>query len=726
MNFPIENNFRKPVELASSVVALTAAGVLWSHPRLFLVTPVTGSVTTFVLIALAVWRGRQGCRLLRFQRNLRRLPHYTIAASEIPCPDAEVFLGRGFRWTALHTQRLYQARLPENRHLRARNDLYDRVRDIERRRPGWWLTKLTKQPAWWNPVAPLPPVGGDPALHGVEPDERDIYFDLGERVGHTVVLGTTRVGKTRLCEVLVSQDIRRGDVVIVFDPKGDVDLLLRLYAEACRCGRAQEFYLFHLGYPDQSARYSPIGTFSRITEVATRIAGNLPDQGQSAAFRDFVWRFVNVMARAMTALGMRPTYELIYQNAVNIDGLALRYLEFWLDRDHPQWRDDLPEVGKDITERARKTGRTAYAMQILTLMQEQVWHEPVADGLASVLNNDRTYFEKLVSSLYPLLEKLTTGKMAGLLSPDYDDPHDPRPIFDWNRVIDRGGIVYIGLDALSDFEVAGVVGNAMFADLTSTAGRIYKYGHGHGQRAPGSSRRVSIHADEFNELVGDEFIPLVNKAGGAGYQVSAYTQTSADLEASVGSKAKAEQIFGNFNTLIMMRVKYQATAEILTKQLPMAEIRSLTLSSSATDAVKRGEQTAFTSQTQDKVSVREVPLLQPADLTQLPKGQAFALIEGGQLVKLRLPLLEEQDPMLLPGLERIVADMRANYARYIFAVDRFSAAGRDDARPTIKRRSFIPVGEASADGTDDVIEVAPARMPAFDPGLTTEGKGSGF
>src|ERR1700758_1440069 len=116
MNYPIENRFRKPVELVSSVVALIAAGVLWSHPRLFLVTPVTGRATTFLPISLALWRGRQGYRLLRFQRKLRRLPQYTIAASEIPCPDTEVFLGRGFRWTALHTQRLYQARLPENRH----------------------------------------------------------------------------------------------------------------------------------------------------------------------------------------------------------------------------------------------------------------------------------------------------------------------------------------------------------------------------------------------------------------------------------------------------------------------------------------------------------------------------------------------------------------------------------------------------------------------------------
>ncbi|TND93130.1 conjugative coupling factor TraD, PFGI-1 class, partial [Neisseria gonorrhoeae] len=62
-----------------------------------------------------------------------------------------------------------------------------------------WISRITRKSAWWNPVAPLPPVGGFPELHGIEIEEDDIWEDLGERVGHKVVLGTTRVGKTRLC-----------------------------------------------------------------------------------------------------------------------------------------------------------------------------------------------------------------------------------------------------------------------------------------------------------------------------------------------------------------------------------------------------------------------------------------------------------------------------------------------------------------------------------------------
>lgn len=107
----------------------------------------------------------------------------------------------------------------------------------------------------------------------------NVTMDLRERVGHMLVLGTTRVGKTRLAEVLITQDIRRGNITIVFDPKGDADLLRRMWAEAHRAGRSEEFYVFHLGWPDISARYNAIGRFGRVSEVAGRVAGQLSGEG---------------------------------------------------------------------------------------------------------------------------------------------------------------------------------------------------------------------------------------------------------------------------------------------------------------------------------------------------------------------------------------------------------------------------------------------------------------
>lgn len=716
MSYPIENLFRKPVELIPATTSITTCAALWMHSDLFMVTPAINGLASIGLILHAAWRGRQGMQIVRFQKNLKRLPLYVMTSDEIPWSAKELFLGMGFRWDQRHTQRLYQARHPSNANLRARNDLYEWAREFERNHPDSPLTAFLRKDSLFNPVPPLPPVGGDPAIHGIEPKERPIWMDILERVGHLLVLGTTRVGKTRLAELLITQDIHRGDVVIVFDPKGDVALLKRMYAEAKRAGREEQFYMFHLGYPDISARYNPVGTFSKITEVATRTANQLPGEGQSAAFKEFVWRFVNVMARAMTALGMKPSYEAIYQNAVNIDDLCIKYFQFWLDRDHPAWKDELLEVvdedqKKQIAAQAKKTGRSIYALEVLALIREKGWHDPIADGLSSVLANDRSYFEKLVSSLYPLLEKLTTGKVSELLSPNYDDPNDPRPIFDWNKIIDQGGIVYVGLDSLSDFEVAGAVGNAMFADLTSTAGRRYKYGSAFGQSGPGGDRKISIHGDEFNELIGDEFVPLLNKAGGAGYQVTVYTQTWSDVEAKIGSAAKAGQIGGNLNTLIMLRVKNTETAEILTDQLPKVEIYSNTLVSSASDANDPHDFADFSANAQDRISTREVPMIQPADLVQLPKGQAFALIEGGQLVKIRMPLASDENDVMMPAnLQAMCADMERKYQAYIASVEN-NAGG-----------TFL-AGRHFPEGVDPyAIQVQTGASGA----VTVEGTGSGF
>src|SRR5690606_23580409 len=118
---------------------------------------------------------------------------------------------------------------------------------------------------------------------------------------------------------------------------------------------------------------------------------------------------------------------------------------------------------------------------------------------------DRSYFDKIVASLLPLLEKLTTGKIAQLLAPSYSEFNDPRPIFDWMQIVRQRAVVYVGLDALSDTEVASAVGNAMFSDLVSVAGHIYKFGIDDGlppSADPAAKVPINLHADEFNELMG--------------------------------------------------------------------------------------------------------------------------------------------------------------------------------------------------------------------------------
>lgn len=673
--YVMESLLRPAVELYTAATAWSATYVCLTAPWAVALVPSVSWVMAAGFSVLALQRTHQGLRILRYRRNIRRLPRYAMSSRQIPISHRYLFLGRGFQWTQKHTQRLLEARRPETEHYVQPSLTYRMARDLEKRLESRlpWLCRLTQADTYLNPVRPLPPVGGSPIYHGVELNERDVLYDLGERVGHTLVIGTTRVGKTRLAEVLVTQDIRRGDVTVMFDPKGDADLLKRMWAETRRAGRENEFYVFHLGWPDISARYNAIGRFSRISEVASRVAGQLSGEGNSVAFREFAWRFVNIITRALVALGQRPDYNLILRYVTNIGELYETYVENLLTAQAPQlWINVQNLMGSGaLKERnlPRNMQGQTNAMKVWAIetvlssaVGKKLW-DPVLDGLRSAVRYDRTYFDKIVASLLPLLEKLTTGKTAALLAPDYNDMNDTRPIFDWQEVIRKKGIVYVGLDALSDPEVASAVGNSMFADLVSVAGHIYKFGISD-EIGTQTQKKVPInlHCDEFNELMGDEFIPLINKGGGAGIQVTAYTQTLSDIEARVGSSAKAKQVVGNFNTLIMLRVRENSTAELLTSQLPEVDVYTKTLVSGVTDMTNPEQDSDFTSNVQDRVSSIRMPMIMPADIINLPKGQAFALLEGGQLWKIRMPLPDSSnDPLMPESISRIVEYMQQNY-----------------------------------------------------------------
>ena len=675
---PVEVLLRPAVELYTAAVCAGAAFLSVVAPWALALNPVLGIGSALAFTLFGSIRLHQALGILRYRRNIRRLPRYVMTSRDVPVSQQRLFIGRGFQWEQKHTHRLMQTYRPEFRRYAEPTPAYLLARRLEERLefapfPLSHLTRLTSWDVRLNPVRPLPPVGGLPRLHGIEPDEVDVSLPLGERVGHSLVLGTTRVGKTRLAELFITQDIRRRnvlgehEVVIVFDPKGDADLLKRMYVEAKRAGREREFYVFHLGWPDISARYNAVGRFGRISEVATRIAGQLSGEGNSAAFREFAWRFVNIIARALIELGQRPDYLLIQRHVINIDALFIEYAQHYFAKTEPKAWEIIVQLEARLNDKnipRNMIGREKRVVALEQYLSQVRNYDPVLDGLRSAVRYDKTYFDKIVASLLPLQEKLTSGKIAQLLAPNYADLADPRPIFDWMQIIRKRAVVYVGLDALSDAEVAAAVGNSMFSDLVSVAGHIYKFGIDDGlpgARA-GDKVPINLHADEFNELMGDEFIPMINKGGGAGIQVTAYTQTLSDIEARIGNRAKAGQVVGNFNNLFMLRVRETATAELLTRQLPKVEVYTTTVVSGATDSSDIRGTTDFTSNTQDRISMSSVPMIEPSHVVSLPKGQCFALIQGGNLWKVRMPLpAPDPDEVMPKDLQQLAGYMRQSY-----------------------------------------------------------------
>ncbi len=689
--FVLEPLLRPPVEYQSAAVAAACAAVATTAPWALMLPERLGYVAGAMALGFAAVRFREAWKVQRYQAGMRYYKITTLAPHKIPRPSGTLYLGDGFQWTQKHTQRLIDARRPEAEPFvtisRRERALKDFSRRIERwacaprakRRPlntlAMAIARATSSDHWCNPLRPIHDLGGTPILHGVEPDEKPVLLRQSERNGHVLVLGTTRVGKTRLLELLATQDIHDGHVVIIIDPKGDAELMMRVYAEAARAGRLDHLYLFHLGYPEFSARYNGIGNFARITEVATRTTNPLPSSGNSAAFKEFSWRFTNLVAQAQVALGEVPTYDGILRHITDIEPLFMAYARLTLQRAQAagavrDWETAHAQLEAEIERRRTPVPRALQdrqpalaAMVMLAKRLHVQINDAVLGGLATAVSYEKSFFEKIIASLGPFLEKLTTGAVGKLISPDYFDPDDKRPIFDWMQVIRQGGIVYAGLDALSDAVIAGAAGNSMLADLVSVGGKLYKTGlDAHREDGKIILPTICGHFDEVEAILGAEFVPMVNRMGGAGMRVTAYTQSVSDLQAKLGDEAKAQQILDNFNHVITLRLKSAKSAKFITDQVPKVEVATLTVVSGVTDKAAEGDGIHFVSNNQDRVATKDVPMIDVADIMQLGKGHAFALIEGNRLQKIRIPLPETRGDVFIPESLRVVCeDMKAKY-----------------------------------------------------------------
>lgn len=99
-------------------------------------------------------------KVIRYRRNLRRLPRYVMSTRQIPVSRQRLFLGRGFRWTQKHTQRLQDTLRPEVARYLQPGWLYRMARQLELKRsipspPGAAFAQGLSAESG----TPLPPVG---------------------------------------------------------------------------------------------------------------------------------------------------------------------------------------------------------------------------------------------------------------------------------------------------------------------------------------------------------------------------------------------------------------------------------------------------------------------------------------------------------------------------------------------------------------------------------------
>ena len=536
--------------------------------------------------------------------------------------------------------------------------------------PSHYLVRYLKSQSRFNPVRPLLDIGGKPWLHGLGRYEEAIYLPQHQRNGHILVLGTTRVGKTRLASILINQDIRNGEGVIVLDPKGDLELMRDMYSAAKAANRLDDMCCLHAGFATCSARYNPLAAFNNISEVATRITTGMGGGNGDDVFTDFAWKYLNIVACCLHDMQESITYQRIAFFVSHMDDLLVAYMHKVI---YPYYGDlqqainqlknqhdckfdsDGQPVEPMLESEAMKKGIAAWVSDVL-LQTQDIDAQNAAEPQASDEQNqkrvpkvmlparllslydasllDKKYYDKITANISPALDKINQGSAADLFSFEGEGVHQMKEI-NLMDVITQRKIVYIGLDAMSNKTVATAIGKALVADLVSTVGLLYKQSHSDSDK----SYSLCLHADEFSDVITSQFVTLLNKAGGAGVKVVAYSQTLQDIQAGFGgNQALAKMTEGNLNTLIMLRVKNKETAELLTHQLPEVDVTTQVQVSSVSDTPHGSDGVYFNTTNEDRVQTSSIPMLSVNDMVSLPKGQAFVFVNGGELYKIRIPM----------------------------------------------------------------------------------------
>jgi conjugal transfer pilus assembly protein TraD len=463
-------------------------------------------------------------------------------------------------------------------------------------------------------------------LHGLARHERSLQLPLGHLEGHLLVVGTTGAGKTRLFDLLVTQAVLRGEAVVIIDPKGDRDLRRSAERACVLAGATQRFVYFHPAFASESARIDPLRSFRRPTELASRVAALIPGETGNDPFKAFGQMAMSNVVQGLLYLDARPSLVTLRRYLEGgAEHLVERVLTRYFDERVPDWQ----AAAQPFLKRSRST--PSRAAGLIRYYREYLSDEhasTMVDGLAALYEHERVHFSKMVASLMPILNMLTSADIGPLLSPDVHDA-DPRPATSMAECIERGQVVYLGLDALSDTMVGSAIGSILVADLAAVAGERYNH-------RPGSAP-VNLFIDEAAEVVNDPFIQLLNKGRGAGLRLTIATQTFADFVARTGSEAKARQVLGNINNLIALRALDDVTQKYVTDSLPKTRIKTIMRTHGST--THSANPWLYTGNIGERLIEEEVDLFPPALLGELPNLEYIAKVSGGRVLKGRLPIL---------------------------------------------------------------------------------------
>jgi type IV secretory pathway TraG/TraD family ATPase VirD4 len=399
----------------------------------------------------------------------------------------------------------------------------------------------------------------------------DIRLPDEYRQRGSFIFGTTGVGKTRLEEILVTDDIETGKSLIIFDPKSDQRLFSTVYSVARRTKRLEEVQLITPIYPQYSATIDPMAFYydpeELVTHATSGIQGKDPFYG--AASKLFVTPIIYgnlILARHEKRL---PTITLqqVYQG---LKRTALEELKNSLD--------SLPE------EFAEAEDAPFYASM-----------------LESNLAKPPDYYEKITTTLQSNLVPLIAGNIGKIIG-KADSNKMIKRIEEGKRVI-----VVVHTGSMISPSSAAILGRVLLSMIMATVGRHYISVRE--KLSPG----LALHIDEAPSVITPDTLQILAMAGSANVMTHLYAQSVSQIHAALGNRDLGVSAMANTNTKIFMRCADADSSEYVVKHFGVKDVLSGVFGS-------------------NQVSTRQVEknVLSDTDLLDLQPREAYMMTYSGR------------------------------------------------------------------------------------------------
>jgi len=387
------------------------------------------------------------------------------------------------------------------------------------------------------------------------------------RKRHMFVFGTTGVGKTRLCENLIEQDINKGYSVVYFDPKGDQQIFTKIFDVARSAGRLDELMLVTPIFPEYSSVVDPMAFYFMIDELVGHIISGIQG-GKEPFYRNIAKEITTAVITANILLATEEGRLPV----MNIDTIRQSIR-----------RDALEETMNAL----RRIGS----------------HEAdlTAGMLEDILKSPMEYYAKVSSTLRTALMELSSGNIGKIIG-QADSNRFIKRLEEGKRVI---LVVHTG--TMITREAAATLGKVLLSMIQSFIGRVYL------SNKQKVDPPLSVYIDEAQSLFYQGVEDLFAKAGSADVMVTAFAQSVNQVYAVVGEEF-GKSILDNTNTKIFMRCSDAETSEYVVKHFGVRNVLT---------GIFGSNQVTTREVEQDILKVQDILGLQPREFYMLTYSGRF-------------------------------------------------------------------------------------------------------